>query len=400
MKNPKERVIAIDYFRGLCILAVAINHSWAFSMPFTYIAGAGGFWTSAAEMFLLLSGLTFAVVRGDAVLTDFKRVLKKTWRRAAIIYFVDISMVVVSLLIALSLVAHNLPNDVLGTLPSHNGFRLMVDIFTFSYSIGWATFLMYYSVLLLLAPFIMRALRTRFWITMPLFSILIFIASRHNALTNIYYTFGVWQTYFVAGLTIGRFRKSITAYLASLKPSTFNYMRTAVLSLTAAMMSVSILLNYNIYHYVAVLTDQGWLPVKLKGAYMHFLTTKPIFDNLFMNIRTGSLRPVMALLVFTSAYLIYQKHKEAILYKTGSFMITMGHNTMAVFAAQAIAIPAIAALGLPKNLWMNALSTSFLILLMWVVAQFSRQNLKLYVTSLRNTFYETKHAYLQQHEDS
>src|SRR5581483_5574442 len=154
MKHAKDRVVAIDYFRGLCILLVVINHAVAFSMPFALFAGAGGLYTSAAEMFLLLSGVTFAIVRGHQIGPHFSQVVKKTWRRAGILYLINLVLVVCSLAMAVFAVSHNLTNNVAGSLPANNSWGLLADILTFKYTIGWADFLMYYSVFLLFAPFI------------------------------------------------------------------------------------------------------------------------------------------------------------------------------------------------------------------------------------------------------
>src|SRR4051812_29936590 len=63
MKKKKDRVVALDYFRGICILIILLSHSAQFSYPIAYLSGMGLLWTSAAEMFFLLSGITLGVVR-------------------------------------------------------------------------------------------------------------------------------------------------------------------------------------------------------------------------------------------------------------------------------------------------------------------------------------------------
>src|SRR5690348_10363022 len=115
MKNPKQRVVAIDYFRGICILVVVLNHSMVFSMPFAYLSGASMLWTSAAEVFLLLSGLTLGIVRGPKIKEDFWQLFKKMWQRAGGIYLLNILVVALSLLMAESLISYGLSNNVLGT---------------------------------------------------------------------------------------------------------------------------------------------------------------------------------------------------------------------------------------------------------------------------------------------
>lgn len=401
MKNPKDRVIAIDYFRGLCILMVVINHASIFSLPFAYLVGDGRLWVSAAEMFLVLSGITFAIVRGDEIKTDFKRVLKRTWRRAAIIYLVNIAIVFTSMLLAFWLTNHGLRNDVIGGLPSSSGFSLMIKIFDISYSIGWAAFLMYYALFLLIAPFAMYFLKTRFWLALPLVSIIIFAMNHYHAMDNTYDSIGLWQIYFVMGLTLGRFRGYFSKVLSNSSWRSTVLAKRLIVSTTIIMIFTNYLVNFGFYKYVVDLVNQGWLPEKLQAGYLYMLTQKPTLDNLFMDARIGWLRPLMAIMIAATAYILFQKYHEKILDRSGNFIITMGRNTLAIFAAQAIAIPVLAAFGLPKTLVANTLLTAFLILVMWLIAQtdVSRRGAYNYVQELRTEFYAAKNSYISRYED-
>jgi hypothetical protein len=127
MKKSKQRVVAIDYFRGIFILAVLLNHSAIFSSPFTYLAGDGILWTTAAEMFLLLSGITLWIVRGEQLTASFKSTSIKIWQRAAKTYLIYVVTVILSLTLALYLVSHSLTNDVLGNLPQTHSLQLLIN---------------------------------------------------------------------------------------------------------------------------------------------------------------------------------------------------------------------------------------------------------------------------------
>lgn len=397
MKMQKQRVIAIDFFRGVCILAVILNHAALFSLPFAYISGDGSLWTSAAEMFLLLSGVTYAIVRGDKVRSDFGYVLKRTWRRAGIIYLVNISIVIISLLLALFLTSRGLPNDVLGPLPADSGLPLALKIVSYTYSIGWATFLMYYSMLLIAAPFVMYTLRSRYWLAVPVLSIALFLLDRHPA--NIFLSVGLWQIYFVIGLTAARFRNQISGLLN--QAETRRLANRAFLPATALMLAINVMLNYPVGSYIVRLTNAGWLPFKFEAAYIHMEGHLPTLNYLLMNTRAGLLRPTATMMVATSAYLIYSKYEERLLRRTGRFILTMGRNTMAVFAAQAIAIPCLAAINLPHRFFDNLLLTSFLVGCMWMVAraEVSKAGLERYVSELKMSFLAAKNGYVQRLED-
>lgn len=62
--TTKKRIIALDYLRGFFIAVIIIDHLWRWPNIFEYITGRGELWTSAAEGFVLISGLLVGYVRG------------------------------------------------------------------------------------------------------------------------------------------------------------------------------------------------------------------------------------------------------------------------------------------------------------------------------------------------
>jgi hypothetical protein len=372
MKHTKDRVIAIDYFRGICILIVLLSHSIIFSMPFAYLSGAGKLWTGAAEMFFLLSGLTLGIVRGKNITTDFSNISKKIWRRAIGIYLINILAVAASLLLALTLVSHNLANDVVGSLPSSKGLSLLWSIVNLSYAIGWASFLACYAIYMIFAPFALYGLRTRFGYLVPLVSLGLFTLNYINpSLFGYASSFAVWQFYFVAGMVLARFRVSIISYMYSLKVWKFNTFRGATLLITGGFLGFNLL------------------------SHLSFL------DTLFMNNRAGLLRPIAALFYLASAYLIYQTYKRPILSYTGRFVNTMGRDTLWIFVAQAFAIPLLAAIPLQRNLFNNSLLTATLILLMWSLTKRRAvlPALSNYWVELKTSYNTGKYNYLYRSEN-
>lgn len=402
MRNTKDRVVALDYFRGICILAVVLNHSAIFSMPYAYLGGASLLWTSAAEMFLLLSGLTLGIVRGEKIIKEFKNTALKMCRRAAGIYLLNILIVAISLLMALFFTSHGLNNGVLGSLPANQGFSLLWSILNLSYSVGWASFLALYAVFMVFAPFVLYALRTNYWYVLPLVSLVVFTFNFANPMVFGYAgNLALWQFYFVLGLVLARFRVAIISRFYGLKSSTVGLLTKTVYGVAAVLLSVNILLNFNISPYIAKLAIDGWLPVKLQSAYIELLNHRTIFDLTFMHSRTGVLRPLATLLLLTASYLFYQKHKDFLLSRTGKYVNKMGSETLWIFAAQALAIPVIAAVAIPRNFIMNSLLTVTLVLLMWQVAK-RRQisaSIRSYLNELKLSYRQAKYSYLQRFED-
>jgi hypothetical protein len=403
MKQVKQRVIAIDYFRGFCLFLVLVNHSVLFSMPFALWTGAGGLWTSAAEMVLLLSGITYGIVRGSEIKNQFKTILRKTWRRAAIIYSVNILVVFLSLIFALFLTSHGLTNDVNGVISNSKSFGLIMDVLTLRYYIGWADFLMYFSVFLTVAPFLLYILKTRFWPIAPVFSVTLFTAHYLNALPgDVYSNFAIWQVYFVLGLVIGRFRQELLSSVDSLSHRTARVISLSILTLAALILSLSYLVEHSIYPTISRLANDGWLPVKIQAAYIHLLNMRPSMDRFLLDGRAGLLRPAVTLLVASAAYILYRRYGSFILDKSGRFFIGLGRDSLVVFSAQALAIPLIAALPVAHGSLVNNLAlTCLLVVTMRLVSLRSELSLRLkdYALGLKTSYSEAKYSYLQQYDD-
>jgi len=232
--------------------------------------------------------------------------------------------------------------------------------------------LMYYTIMLIFAPLAMFLLLSkRAWLFVPLISLGIFIwfASPLNV-PSTWGSFLIWQVYFFLGLTIGRFRLNILSYYFSLKESIRSNLARAIILAGAVVIATSVLMEYALFPYVNRLAENGWLPLKLRGAYSHLLGHKTTIDFLLVNNRYGILRPLATLVVMAMAYIIYQKYKESLLSKTGNFVIAMGRDTLWIFVAQAIAIPIMAALPITHtNLFVSLTMTLSLVYLMWLVTK-------------------------------
>lgn len=397
MKQAKQRIVAIDYFRGICILVVLMNHAAVFTMPFTYLAGNGQLWTSAAEMFLILSGTLFGIVRGDQIKNDFRAVVKKTWTRALRLYVLNVMIVMISLIIAIFCVSHRLADNVAGALPAGSAVSTIRDIFLLRYSIGWASFLVVYPVFLAFAPFALYILKTRFWALLPAGSVTLFLFNSSlmmpEAKITIVTLLSMWQLYFVMGLVIERFRPAAVCWFHGLKQRSARLLADSVLALSAGVLGLSIALNFNLYPTVLRLTASGWLPLKAPHLYMHALHHKPIFDNLLMSARTGVLRPAIALLFLAAGWLLYDKHRDFLLKKTGRFVNALGRDTLWIFMGQALAIPVLAAIPMPRNLLGDSFMTVCLITSMWLLTQRGRLApwYRAYSAELRDSFYQAKY---------
>ncbi|MBX4188647.1 OpgC domain-containing protein [Candidatus Saccharibacteria bacterium] len=404
MKKTKQRVIALDYFRGICILLVLINHSFVFSVPFAYFAGAGGLWTSAAEMFFLLSGITFAIVRGSQIKDNFRLVLKKTMRRAVLIYLVYIMTVALSIVLSLYLTSHDFFNNIPGQLSTTlSPLALFASVLSFKYTAGWCDFLMYYTIFLATAPVVYYALLSRLAALVPIFSAGLFMIYSLGVLPQgAYSSFALWQIYFVLGLTLIRFRPAISSVVSALPARLQHLAASGLVWGVCALMTLSYLLEHSVYPTVGRLASEGWLPVKLQAAYIHLLSYRPALDQLMLNDRAGVLRPLVAVLVAAAAFIVYKRHESYLMATTGKFLNGFGRDTLWIFIAHAFAVPVLAALPLPRTLFINTLLITSLILSMWALTQRRAvyKATQIYWQDLKLSYNISKNNYLQSFDEN
>lgn len=62
--GAKQRILALDYLRGFFITVIIIDHLWRWPNLFSLISGRGELWASAAEGFVIISGLLVGYIRG------------------------------------------------------------------------------------------------------------------------------------------------------------------------------------------------------------------------------------------------------------------------------------------------------------------------------------------------
>jgi len=400
MKQAKQRVIVLDYLRGVCILIILISHSYAFSWPYTYLSGMGRLWTSAAEMFFLLSGITLGVVRGGKALSHFSEILKKSWKRSRDLYLIHVLCVAASLGLSFFLASKGLA-DILYSDPQTNGLPLLAKILTYRFSATLANFLIYYAVFMLFAPFLLYAIYKwrRAWAPILLVSIGIFLTSTSYPVnfshTTLYTMFATWQLYFVIGIILARFKHNITGWIYQFNDKQFKRLYSSVMITSTISLGLAVVLGFNLYPIVNSLTNDGYLPIKLRGAYYHLLEHKSLFDSLFMNSRTGILRPLMSLLIMAAAYLLFQRYKSALLKHSGKIITTLGSDTLSVYIAQAILIPVLAAIPLGYGGFViDTLATAVFFYVMWCVAARKQLavSLRLYMAGLRHAYYESRNS--------
>lgn len=160
MSSPitKERFKALDLLRGFFIVTIICDHLSRWPSLFQILSGKALLWVTAAEGFVIISGLLIGYIRGfKSKSHDFKSVAFKIWRRALTLYTWAVlgSILYTTAIWYIPLIGGN------PTMPYEEGdwFHLIVDSLTLNYTFVWIYFLKLYAIFLAAAPLAVWLLR-------------------------------------------------------------------------------------------------------------------------------------------------------------------------------------------------------------------------------------------------
>lgn len=159
-----SRMLALDYLRGFFIVVIVIDHLWRWPNLFEYVSGRGELWASAAEGFVIISGLLVGYVRGyknrDLPL---KEVSKKLIKRGILLYVWMILTTIV--LVAASWSLSFKGNLAYIPIPTNDWGTLLSSAVRLDYVHSLTHFLYLYAIFLVIAPLVIWLLRrSQAWI--------------------------------------------------------------------------------------------------------------------------------------------------------------------------------------------------------------------------------------------
>lgn len=154
-----RRVMALDYLRGLFIVIIIIDHLWRWPNLFQFVSGRGELWASAAEGFIIISGMLVGYVHGYKKRhTPLRPIAGKLVRRALMLY---VWTVICTIMFVVSVWLLTAPGTtILSTpLPRGDWLQLLTSAVTLTYISTWTHFLYFYAICLVAAPGVIWLLR-------------------------------------------------------------------------------------------------------------------------------------------------------------------------------------------------------------------------------------------------
>lgn len=159
---PSRRIEALDYLRGFFILVIIVDHLWRWPNLFQYASGRGELWASAAEGFIIISGLLVGYVRGRKSLKKpLSEVSKKLVLRGIMLY---IWVIITTIILVVA--SWYLPfASNIAFVPYDKGdlLGLLSGTVTLQFAHSLTHFLYLYAIFLVVAPVFVWLFRRGMW---------------------------------------------------------------------------------------------------------------------------------------------------------------------------------------------------------------------------------------------
>ncbi len=215
-----SRDLRFDWMRGYAVMVMIIDHLGTTSYLHIF-TGGNRFYISAAEIFVLISGIITGVIYGNLLRREnMKAVIKKAWMRAWTIYKLIMGLTLI-------IVPFGMYFDSPWTtqLPPKLSWLFVFKIITLQRTFDFVDIPLLYIFLLLVTPAALYLLNSRktwllitlswlLWLVYQFGPVNLFIPPivKHNGV----FQFQTWQLLFFMALTIGYHREAIIQRLATL----------------------------------------------------------------------------------------------------------------------------------------------------------------------------------------
>jgi len=213
-----KRDLRIDLLRGFCVFVMIVDHVGGETSWLYVLTGGNHFFVSAAEGFVLLSGVSMGMVHSSVIKRDGVRaMLTKVVGRARFLYALTVALTI----------AFAATSALLGTpwaaaaTPSSGQVAFALEVITFHRSYSLTDVLVLYTLLVLSAgPLLWLMARGRTATVLALSfgawtlaQISLDLVPRAWPIVDGGFPFSAWQLLFVLGLAVGYHRRRLAPYL-------------------------------------------------------------------------------------------------------------------------------------------------------------------------------------------
>jgi len=334
-----DRDHTVDLLRGFFICVVIVDHIGWFPSLFEVVSGRGRLFASAAESFLLISGVLVGRIRGREVKAGgFGVATLRLVRRAGVLAVW--TAIVTLVLHAIAHISGWRP-AMAETLGDDGPLRTVFDAITLRYCYGHHCFLSLYAIYLLASPVVLWLMHRGYTRLVLAGSIGLWFGALLVPGTSSWSTElseQSWQVLFVIGVAVGFHADDLRARIR-LTPAQRQTLFAAAVAASAITLALS------------------WLFID------HHST---LYLQLFKREEVGPGRLACALLWTGTLYAAVKRHEQTILRAVGRFFVPLGQHSLYVFLVHAVLIFPLLVDPM-KNLLMGTIADATIVAFIWLL---------------------------------
>ena len=228
LKKVSSRILALDYLRGFFIIVIIADHLWRWPNIFQFVSGRGELWSSAAEGFVIISGLLVGYIRGYKNRTQpLSDVSKKLAARGVMLY---IWMIITTMLLVTASWLLNFEGS-MAYIPiaEYQWGLLFESVLRFNYVHTLTHFLYLYAIFLVISPAMVWLLRRGLGWVGALVSVLVWMAGIAYS-----YEWMQWQILFFLPAVAGFYLDTILERYRQLSLTVRRWIRFGTIGIMAS----------------------------------------------------------------------------------------------------------------------------------------------------------------------
>jgi hypothetical protein len=343
-KTIKEstRLVPLDYLRGFFIVVIIIDHLSRWPSLLGIFSGKALLWVTAAEGFVIISGLLVGYVRGyKNRALSMRDISKKLIGRGLLLYLwsiiASVAYTAVIWYVPLTGGAPGMPID------KGNWTSLIIDTLNLNYTYVWVHFLTYYALFLVGAPIAVWLLRkSKAWLVIAISLIILAIGwqTHIDAMQ--------WQALFFIPSVAGYYLEPIRSRWLALSKKIRKALVVSAWTLTAVTITLSVISTF--------------YPGGLTGI------ANVLNDTFFAKDTISIWRLCLAFIWFIGFMLLFQRFEKWIGKRLGWLLLPIGTRSLTAYIVHGIALIIISSVTVAgSNILVNTLLGITAILITWIL---------------------------------
>lgn len=374
-----SRIATFDLMRGYFLIVILVDHLLRHPSIFDPLTGRGLLWVSAAEGFFFISGLLIGLIRRRSLeKKGFGATAKAIWARAGKLYLASIILTLTFTLVGYLLyyqfgfregTAEGLK---FGLVRFENPLDLIRLTLNFTYVYGWADFLVYYTLFLLLAPLALVALKLRLW-WLLVAGLLALWMYKSQFVVPRYFPHVVWSVYFFLGVVFGYHYHNAHQGWLKIRPRVRRGVRYGVVAAAVITLIASFMFVFGISGYGKVRPQLSG-PLEAVGAlgpvdYAVWrageIKSSFEYERYTGDGRGGLLRLPLFFLWFAALFVFVRRFEGVLLDKLGWLLVPLGQNSLYVYILQSVVVFVIPLFAIKGGFFVNTLINIAALALVW-----------------------------------